>query len=280
MFWGWVACAILFLRNTILPRLSLTVSPSQFGLPGDIVRFHATDGVPLEGWKIPGAPDQPWIIGCHGMGSNRADLLEIASGLHQAGLNVFLFDFRGHGGSRGRTTSFGLTEQRDLHGALAFLGRQPDVPARPYGVYGISMGGAVGLIVAAQDQRLGAVAADSPYSNLEASISRHLGLMYPWLPAIPFQWFTASAYRMRFGCWPRQVSPASSMARLNRPLLLIQGGRDPRMPVRETKAMFASAASPKDLWVVEQAGHLESYATDPNTYQRKLTKFFTANLTE
>ena len=269
---------MLFLRNTILPRLPITETPARLNLPFETVRFQATDGTPMEGWKIASQPAHPWIIFCHGLGSNRANLLDIAAGLHTAGFNLFLFDFRGHGGSGGRTTSFGWLEQRDLEGVLVFLGQQPDIPERPYGVYGISMGASVALMVAARDERIGAVAADSPYTNLETSLGRHLSLMYT-LPRVPFLWFILSTYRVRFWIWPRTVSPEESVSKLGRrPLLLIQGARDPRMPLQEAKALFAKATGPKELWVIEEASHLEGFAADPAEYRTRLTKFFRVGL--
>ncbi len=270
--------AALFLRNTVLPRMPLSVTPEMLHLPSDTVHFQASDGVPLEGWKIIGQTGKPWLVMCHGLGSNRADLLEIATGLSKTGFNMLLFDFRGHGGSAGRVTSFGALEQRDLEGALAFLGRQPDVPAKPYGVYGISMGGAVALMVAARDERLGAVAADSPYEDLQESLGRHLSLMYP-LPKIPFLWFMLSTYRLRFGVWPSQLSPRQAAAQLSpRAVFLINGANDPRMPAEGARRLFEQAGEPKSLWLVDSAGHLEAYSLNPLEYLQRLIGFFEKHL--
>ncbi|MBI3330960.1 MAG: alpha/beta hydrolase [Candidatus Omnitrophica bacterium] len=279
VFWAWCLSAALFLRNTVLPRVPITQTPEFLHLGSETVEFQATDGVRLEGWKIPGEPSRPWILLCHGVGSNRADLLDIAAGLHEAGFNLFLFDFRGHGASQGRVTSFGWQEQRDLEGALSFLGTQADIPAAPYGVYGISMGAAVALMVAARDERIGAVAADSPYPNLEESIGRHLALMYPLVPKVPFHWFVLATYRLRFGVWPLGVSPEASAVRLSpRPLLLIHGAADPRMPVEGARRIAERAGEPKELWVIDQAGHLEGFALDPAAYHARLAAFFNASL--
>ena len=278
VFWAWVVSAALFLRNTLLPRLPIAVTPATFNLISETVRFQATDGLRLEGGKIRGEPAWPWIILCHGVGSNRADLLDIAAALHEARFNLLLFDFRGHGGSAGRVTSFGWYEQRDLEGALAFLGSQPDIPDRPYGVYGISMGGAVALMGAAEDERIGAVAADSPYTDLEETLERHLTMLYP-VPRIPFAWFVVSTYRLRFGVWPRRISPAESAARLSpRPLLLIHGAQDPRMPAEGARRIFEHAGDPKELWMVEGAGHLEAFHMNPPAYIERLTQFFQSAL--
>ncbi len=307
LFWAWVCSAALFLRNTILPRTPITQHPQRYGLPANTVQFQATDGTPLEGWIIPspgagpkgpalraelpsatalgggaisGDPDRPWILLCHGLGANREDLLDIASSLHAARFNLFLFDFRGHGGSHGRVTSFGWQEQRDLEGALSFLGRQADVPAKPYGVYGISLGASVALMVAAHDERIGAVVADSPYTTLEESLGRHRTLMYP-LPKIPFLWFVLATYRCRFGVWPKAVSPEASVAAISpRPLLLIHGAKDDRMPPQGAMRMFAQASPPKELWMIEGAGHLEGYGLYQADYLKRLVQFFNERVTE
>lgn len=226
-----------------------------------------------------GDPERPWIILCHGLGTNRADLLEIAAGLYQAGFNLFLMDFRGHGESAGRFTSFGWREQRDLEGALAFLGGQPDIPPRPYGIYGISMGASVAMMVAARDERLGAVAVDSPYTELRTSIKRHLKLMLPILPWAPFGWFCEITYRLWFGAWPAEVSPQARIASLApRPLLIIQGDQDVRMLPEEARQLHAAAGEPKELWVISGAGHLEGYAVDPERYIGRLSDFFERGL--
>ena len=280
IFWTWALSAILFLRNTIPPRQPFTQLPEAWRLAAQTVQFRATDGVSLEGWVIRGGdPSQPWIIACHGLGTNRADLLDVSVGLHRAGFNLLLMDFRAHGGSAGRTSSFGWREQRDLEGALAFLGRQPEVAATPYGVYGISMGGAVALLVAGGDERIGAVAIESPYTNLEESLRHHLKLLYPWLPRMPFHWYILATYRLRFGVWPRHVSPEDAARQLvGRPLLVIHGTEDPRMPLEGIKRFVARAGEPKELWVVEGSGHLGAYQLNPDAYLDRLTRFFRTSL--
>ena len=276
-FWAWAVSALVFLRNTFLPRLPLTSSPSLLNLPSETVHFLATDGAQLEGWILPSHPIRPWVILCHGLGSNRTDLLELAGGLHRANFNLLLFDFRGHGGSSGRTSSFGWLEQRDLEGVLAFLGQRS--PAHPYGVYGVSMGGAVALMVAESDERIGAMAVDSVYTNLEEALARHLKLLYPMIPREPFLSFILLTYRLRFSIWPRQVSPKNSTAHLSpRPLLLIHGAQDHRMPLEGARQTYARAGEPKELWVVDQAGHLEAFALDPAQYLERLVTFFESSL--
>jgi len=274
IFWTWVVTGALFLRNTFLPRMPIQMTPDAVGLSYEPVRFRSTDGLWLSGWKLTADLQAPWIIICHGLGTNRADLLDVAAALVQAGYNVLTFDFRAHAESQGKVTSFGWREQRDLEGALAFLGSLPDMPERPYGVYGVSMGGAVAIMVAARDERLAAVAVDSIYSDLEESIAHHLKLLYR-LPRVPFSLFAGSAYRLRFGVWPRRMSPVSVIGQISpRAVLVVQGDGDPRVPLAQGQALFQAAGEPKDLWVIQGTEHLASLRTDPAAYMRRLVAFF------
>src|SRR3989338_6556195 len=129
------------------------------------------------------------------------------------------------------------------------------------------MGASVALVTAARDERIGAVAADSPYADLGDNLGRHLTLMYPLLPKIPFHWFVLATYRLRFGVWPRRVSPlAAALALSPRPLLLIQGGEDVRMPPQGAEAIVKAAGKPAELWIIRGAGHLEGFSLDPARY--------------
>ncbi len=278
IFWAWAASGALFLRQTFIPKTTAWVSAALDSVPSEAVRFQATDGLWLAGKKISADAGAPWLILCHGLGTNRDDLRDTAIALHEAGFSLLLFDFRAHGGSDGRVTSFGWREQRDLEGALAFLGSQPDVSSKPYGVFGLSMGGAVAIMVAARDERIGAVAVDSIYSDLKASIAHHLKLLYN-LPKVPFSLFVDFTYKLRFGVWPGHMSPRAAIGHLSpRPVFVIQGEADPRVPLTEAQMLIEAAKEPKELWLIRGGTHLGGLSIDPAAYHAKLIQFFRSSL--
>jgi len=278
LFWTWAGTTVFFVWTTILPPTPLTVTPAAWSVPFESVVFRATDGVRLAGWKLISSSQDPWILVCHGLGTNRADGLEVSLALWKADYNILSFDFRAHGESAGRASSFGWLEQRDLEGALALLGRDPEVAERPYGVFGLSMGGCVAVMVAARDERLGAVAVDSIYGDLGTSLIHHVQLMYR-LPRVPFGWFVASAYRLRFGVWPQRMAPQRAVAQISpRPLLVIHGGQDLRVPLPQIQTLFDAAREPKQLLVMEGAGHLGAFHEAPAAYVSCLVNFFDSSL--
>ena len=256
-----------------MPRRG-TVRNEPEQLLGERVQFRATDGVRLSGVKIGGHTERPWIILCHGLASNSDDMRGLATMLHASQFNVFFFDFRAHGGSAGRTTSFGWQERCDLEGALAFLGQQADVPARPYGIFGISMGAAVALMLAGSDERLGAIIADSPYGSLAEALVRHLRLRYPLIPPVPFGWFVWSAYRLRFRVWPQAIAPRRSVAGIGpRPLLVIYGDQDPQIVPSSINALV-EGRDRESLWIIPEAGHPEHCRVGTASYPERIRSFF------
>jgi len=269
---------LLLIRNSVLPPLPNTLHPRALGLAAEEVTVVSRDGIRLHGWWIPQTAPRPVIILCHGLGANRSDLLELARALVHAGYQVLLFDFRAHGESQGRVTSFGWTEQRDVEAMLDWLRRQPAAREVPWGLYGLSMGGAVGIQVAARTPEVQAVVVDSAYRDLERSILIHVRLLYH----IPTRWLRpilSAAYRVRYGVWPHTVSPRWAASQLGeRALFVINGALDVRMPAEDARALYEAASGPKELWIVEGAVHLGGYSVDPALYHRRIAAFFQQHL--
>lgn len=264
----------LLLRNTYLPRYPYTVLPSDYGMAYEEVDFLSSDKKKLKGWLIVKDKRNPLLILCHGLGANKSDLIEFAHFLNLADFNLFMFDFRGHGESEGRTTSFGYWEQRDLKGAIEYLKERGDLSNTNYGLFGISMGGSVAILMAAKDTSIKAVAVDSPYIDLEESITRHLKLIYH-LPRFPLANFAIFAYRLRFLTNSKNISPLRVVNKISpRAIFVINGAEDTRMLASAASRLYKEAKDPKKLWLVPHAGHLESYAVSGKEYEKKLIDFF------
>jgi uncharacterized protein len=79
------------------PSRAFQATPANVGLRHQDVVFQAEDGTRLHGWWIP-APRQPpvaHVLLCHGNAGNIGDRVLHARLLTDAGLDVFLFDYRG-----------------------------------------------------------------------------------------------------------------------------------------------------------------------------------------
>src|SRR5262249_48832020 len=143
--------------------------PDNYGISYEEVHFTSRDMVKLFGWWIPARKPIGTIVMCHGQeGSMDGDTKQMVP-LHDAGFNVFMFDFRAHGQSDGECVSMGMYEKEDLLGALDYLAEQRHVDK--VGVLGFSMGAAVALITAALSERICVVVADSSFGQLKNTLT-------------------------------------------------------------------------------------------------------------
>src|SRR5689334_14892140 len=93
------------------PARELVASGSELGRPFEDVWFKARDGVDLNAWFFQAEKNRPLArfvaLVCHGNAGNISTRLELTATLLEMGLNVFLFDYRGYGRSRGRPSEEG-----------------------------------------------------------------------------------------------------------------------------------------------------------------------------
>ena len=248
--------------------------PDLLGLPFENVSFPSTDGVPLKGWFIPAEGSEKTIIVCHGWGAEMSNVLPSTAFLHKGGYNLFYFDFRNHGESGGTVSSIGPLESRDFEAAIQFLQKNKAGSVRWMGVFGLSMGGAVSLTMTAHKPILKAVVAESSFSSFNESVARYAKLFYG-VPRIPLVPITLFFVRWRLGMDPEEFSPLHHIHRISpRPVLLIQGDEDIRMPPSEGRILYEKAREPKELWTVPGADHGEAHSKDPQTYERKVLEFY------
>src|SRR5919202_1649660 len=111
------------------------------------------------------------------------------------------------------------------------------------------MGAAVSLLVAAREPRLRAVVADSPFASMRDVIGHAFERRR--IPARPMLSLAESVNRWRYGYRFDAVEPVDAVAAIApRPILLIHGTEDATIPVNHSRAIFAAAGDPKELWIV------------------------------
>ena len=187
------------------PRIAVPLAPGDFGLTVETVTIAADDGVKLAAWLLPRA-GAPAVILLHGYPAEKADLLPIAAALAPR-FTVLLLDQRYFGGSGGRATTLGLRERRDLSRAIDFLAARG---FNQVGVFGLSLGGAVALLAAADDARIRAVAAYAPFADLRALAFDLYGWL--WYLKYPFVGLLRGWSLVFFGHDITAVSPERAAA--------------------------------------------------------------------
>ena len=248
-------------------------TPADIGLEYEPVRFTTDDGVTLSGWLIPAAREtRTAVIVMHGFSGHRLpELAAFVPWLHERH-HVLQFDFRGHGESEGNMVTLGSHERRDVAAAVRFLESRG---LGPTALFGISMGAAI-AIVSAPDLPVAAVVADAAFAELRHPVaSRMRDLGYP-LSGIGARVVVGGVMlRAR----SRLMDPIRAVARIApRALLLIAPREDRLISWRQSLRLFEAAGEPKELVVVEGAGHAEAYAVDPQAYRERVLDFLKRHL--
>ncbi|OQW95989.1 MAG: hypothetical protein BWK77_06590 [Verrucomicrobia bacterium A1] len=224
-------------RNVFAPSLEIESTPAEFGLEFEDVTFISEDGRLLHGWWIPHEKARGTIIHCHGNAGNIGDRAWMAADLHRLGVNVFLFDYRGYGRSRGLPTEQGT--YRDARAAYEVVrARYEDVENPPVIVHGQSLGGGIAIQLAL-DKPVRALIAESAFSST-VDIGQHL---YPLLP-------------IRLFCRFRYDSVAK-VPRLTIPKLFASSRHDEVAPFELGRKLYDAAAEPKQF-VELTGGHNDS----------------------
>ncbi|HOL23025.1 MAG TPA: alpha/beta fold hydrolase, partial [bacterium] len=168
-----VVLTIIFGWRAIMPaRMPVYLLPSDMGLPYENIILKTVDGKNLKGWFIPSSKGKGVIICLHGYPSNKSDILPVVSFLYPE-FSLLLFDFRAHGESEGKITYFGLKEFMDVRAAMDFIKSRDDIKNNRIGIWGYSLGGAVGIITSAKYEGIDAIVTDSAFANFPEMVTHY-----------------------------------------------------------------------------------------------------------
>ena len=251
------------------------VGNAPASLEARTVDFPSRSGSVIRAWLAPGRPGAGAVLLLHGMGSSRASMLTRARFLHRAGFTILAPDFQAHGESPGRHITFGELESLDAEAALAFL--QRSAPGER--IIGVSMGGAATL-VGAKPLTADALVLESVYPTFTDAVADRL---HTWLGPLGFlgSAVTPALIQLvapRIGIDPARLRPIDVIRNVRQPLLLIAGTDDQYTKLKETRALFDRATSPKELWEVHGAGHEDLHDYSPLEYERRVGDFLIAHL--
>lgn len=259
-------------------RLSRPV-PGRVGAPppgASAVLLPPTDqGQPVSGWLMRGRPGAGVVLLLHGLRSDRRQMLGRAAFLQRLGYSLLLIDLPGHGESPGEHLSFGAKESEGVRAALAWLARE--LPAERVGVIGVSLGAASLVLARGPRPAPAAVVLESMYPAIEEAVADRLRLhLGDW--AAPLAPLLLWQLPLRLGVSAEQLRPIERLPELGAPLLLATGSMDRHTPLAAAVRLFAAAHEPKELWVLEGAGHVDLHRFNPRAYETKVAAFLARHL--
>ncbi|EGO8188858.1 alpha/beta hydrolase [Escherichia fergusonii] len=210
------------------------------------VEFTAKDGTRLHGWFIPSATGPAenaiaTVIHAHGNAGNMSAHWPLVSWLPERNFNVFMFDYRGFGKSKGRPSQAGLLD--DTQSAINVVRHRSDVNPQRLVLFGQSIGGANMVSALGNGDREGirAVILDSTFASY-SSIANQM------IPGSGF--FMDDSYNAeRFIA---EVSPI--------PVLIIHGKADRVIPWEQGERLYDLTREPKQKIILPDGEHIDAFS--------------------
>ncbi len=250
---------------------------ARTGAQREDFEVRAPDSVLLRGWKVrPPESNGDWVLLFHGVSDNRAGMLGHAELLLRNHYSVVMMDSRAHGASKGPMATYGWLERDDTHAIVDALFTTERVHCLFF--LGESMGASIALQSAAMEPRIDGVVAESAFANLREVSFDYSGLRFsPLLGRTLFRPASAMAIRgaEKEGNFDADdISPERAVQEKPFPVFLICGTSDHNIPARHTKRIFKAATGPKEMWLVEGAGHTAALGKEPKEFERRVLEFF------
>ena len=208
-----------------MPSEEVKATPQDAGLPFEDVYLKTEDGVRLNGWFVRGGRAGTTLLYFHGNAGNISHRLEKLELFHKMGLNVFIIDYRGYGRSSGQPSEKGL--YRDALTAYEYLLNHPDVDPDRIVAYGVSLGGAVAVEVAAKRPVAGLI--------LESTFTSVKDMAAITAPKVP---------RFLIGT---KMNSLQKIPVITAPKLILHSEEDRVVPYGMARDLFHAAPEPKSF---------------------------------
>ena len=199
----------------------------------------------------PGGNSSVVVIG-HGVTANkdRPFVEALAMGMATVGVSALRFSFAGNGASEGSFEECCITKEvGDLGAVLDAL------PGKQVIYVGHSMGGAVGVIRAARDERIRGLVSLAGMVHTAEFANREFGDVTPgagsmWdKPECPLS--------QAFVDDMNEIGSVTEYApHITVPWLLVHGGSDDVVPIDESREIHALANEPKELFEIPECDHV------------------------
>ena len=313
MIWG-LAFIVTVIVAVILIDVLLHLSVARMAMPmfenkppldaeelpphpdAELIEFPTTHGLILRGsiWKQEHQDPKGLIVFCHEYGGNHGTARAYCQGLHEAGFDIFAFDFRNQGESDFQQDYEPLHwlsdfEVNDVQAALGYIDSRLDLNSLPIGLFGISRGAVAALAASALSPEVESIACESGYSThslLWHHYHRWASLIAPnWLIKVIPDWHVhislnaircLSQYNRR--CRFTRLEKLLPLLR-DRNLFLISGLRDNYVVPEITQELSKSiGGNQQEVWFVEGAKHNMARHADAEEYDDRLVAFFTESL--
>jgi len=253
-----VVGAIWYTQAQFIFQPSPTVdgTPADSGVPFTNVTLPI-QGAQIAGWWVPAeSPRVRTLLYLHGNGGNVSANRDHVLRLRNAGLNVFIIDYRGYGLSTGGPPREKLTYE-DAERAWQYLVTERNIPPAQIAIYGHSLGSAVATDLASRHPEAGALILEGALTSI-AGVAEGIR----WAAFLPVRLILTERF-----------DALSKIGSVRPPKLFLHGDADRMNSLGMARRLYAAATEPKQLAVIPGGGHSDSAEVNPTAYFAALNGF-------
>ncbi len=272
---AFIAIVIILLGEILTGAAPTAVETLSPDFPVETVRIPGgSNDHAVHGWLAHGTHGHGTILLVHSMRSNRLEMLSRARFLNSQGYHVLMIDLQAHGGTPGDRITFGARESADVAAAVTFL--RNTFPHEHMAAIGVTLGAAA-ILLADPPLKLDAMILESLHPTFAEAVTNrlrlHLGNFGAYLRFLLLPYFS-----FVLDLPVDQLNPVERIGNIPVPVLFITGTDDKHTTQSEVKQLYDAALSPKELWIVEGAGHYNMHSYAGKSYEERVTDFLATYL--
>ena len=241
----------------------------------EIVRVKSVDNLNLKGILFKREGSKKIVICFHEYTSKGlADFTAISNFYLDMGYNMLIVDERGHGKSEGKYIGLGYLEKDDavrwINYAIERYGEECEIV-----LHGIAMGGTTAVMTSSMDlpSNVKCIISDSGYTSASKALGVLLKSIYHIVFPLPTLFIANMICKRIAGYKFNECNVIDEVKKSKLPILFIHGEKDKIVPCSMCYDLYNNCKAPKDILIVKEAGHEESYYIDSKSYEEKVKNF-------
>lgn len=238
-------------RIIFAPGREIFRFPDDEGLEYDDIDLKTPDGLTLNAWYIPNQSASKTVLFCHGNAGSLSSRMDTIKLLHEMGLSLFIFDYRGYGISDGSPSEKGF--YIDVETALAYMKDELLISQDDIIIWGRSLGGPVAAYIASRGDFYATVL-ESTFTSIR-DMAVHKFKILPTFIMTRFKFPTVD--------YVKQVTS---------PILIVHSPDDEIIPYYMGERLFEAASSPKKFLVLK-GSHNCCYFDSIDVYKKSVLDF-------
>ncbi|WP_299101367.1 alpha/beta fold hydrolase [uncultured Winogradskyella sp.] len=248
-------------------------SKSKKNIQRKELSISSFDGIKLSARLTLSSIDSTYgtIILLHGIRSNKDTFFDLSTYLAEKGYNSVALDSRAHGKSEGQFCTFGVNEKKDIKKVIDYLSTEENLDH--IGIWGQSLGGAIGLQAMGFDQRIKFGIIESTFSDFRTIVNDYFKL-HAGFNFTPFSNYLVNRAGSIAEFDPNDANPLKYCENITQPILVVHGNKDDRIKIEYGKNNFSNIKSDdKEFIEIDSANHVNVWKVGGDTYFNKVLQF-------